>query len=154
MGTKPQAAVVVRISNDGRHDLGAASPLSSTTSSLQGRAGGLAFTPKLVELVFWPGSIRRAEKLSPRIACTAVAAPSVCSRVLVFVGPSASMTRHGRQAPCSRLVTCWFITLVLSEILSSFLFHRSKQLSVIFYCLSRQLFIILCCLSNRSSKNR
>ena len=54
MGTKPPAAVVERISKDGGHNLGAASPLSTTTSSLQGRAGGSAFTPKLVELVFGP----------------------------------------------------------------------------------------------------
>ena len=30
---------------------------------------------KLIDLVFGPGSTRRAEKLSPRIACTAVAGP-------------------------------------------------------------------------------
>ena len=37
VGSKPPAAVVVRISKHGRHDLGAASPLSTTTSSLQER---------------------------------------------------------------------------------------------------------------------
>ena len=104
MGTKPPAAVGERISKDGRHDLGATSPLSTTTSSLQGRAGGSAFTPKLVELVFGPGLIRRAEKPSPRIACTAVAAPYVRSRVLVSAGPSASMARPGCRTPYSRRV--------------------------------------------------
>ena len=93
VGTKPPAAVDERISMDGRHNSDAAGPLSTTTSSLQGRAGGSAFTPKLVELVVGPGSTRRAEKQSPHIACTAVAAPSVRSRVFVVsAGPSASMT--------------------------------------------------------------
>ena len=89
VGTKPPAAVDERISMDGRHDFGAASPLLTKTLSLQGRAGDSAFTPKLVELVFGPGSTRRAVKLSARIAYTAVAASSVRSRVLVFAGPSA-----------------------------------------------------------------
>ena len=65
MGSKPPAAVAVRISKGERHDLGAAAPFSITTSSLQGRVGGSAFTPKLVELVFGPESTRLAEKLSP-----------------------------------------------------------------------------------------
>ena len=102
MGTKPPAAVDERISVDGRHDSDAAAPYSTTLSSLQGRAGGSAFTPKLVELVVGPGSTRCAEKQSPRIACTAVAAPSVRSRVLVLAYPSASMARRGCRAPCSR----------------------------------------------------
>ena len=73
----------MRISKGERHDLGAAAPFSTTTSSLQGRAGGSVFTPKLVEVVFGPASTRRAEKSSPCITCTAVAAPSVRSRVFV-----------------------------------------------------------------------
>ena len=101
MGSKPPAAVVVRISKDGRDDLGAASPLLTTTSSLQGRVGGLSIIPKLVELVIGPGSTRQAEKLSPCIACTAVATPSVRSRIFVFAGPSASMARRGCRASCS-----------------------------------------------------
>ena len=41
VGSKPPAAVVVRIFKGGRHDLGAAAPLSTRTSSLeQGSAGG------------------------------------------------------------------------------------------------------------------
>ena len=95
MGTKPPAAVDERISKDGRHDLGVASPPLTKTSFLQGRARGLGFTPKLVELVCGPGSTRRAEKLFLRIACTAVAAPSVRSRVFVFASPSASVARRG-----------------------------------------------------------
>ena len=54
MGTKPPAAVDERISMDGRHDSDAAVPLSTTLSSLQGRAGSSAFTPILVELVAGP----------------------------------------------------------------------------------------------------
>ena len=102
MATKSPAAVGERISKDGRHDLGAASPLSTTTSSLQGRAGGSAIMPKLVELVIGPGSTRQAEKLSPCIACTAVAVASGRSRVFAFAGASTSMARRGCQAFCSR----------------------------------------------------
>ena len=58
--------------------------------------------PKLVELVIRPGSTRQAEKLSPCIACTAVAVPSGRSRVFVFAGASTSMARRGCQAFCSR----------------------------------------------------
>ena len=42
------AVVGVRIFKGERHDFGAAAPLSTKTSSLQGRAGGSAFTPKVV----------------------------------------------------------------------------------------------------------
>ena len=63
--TKPPTAVGEHISKDGRHDLGDVSPFSTRTSSLQGRAGGSAIMPKLVELIFGPGSTRQAEKLSP-----------------------------------------------------------------------------------------
>ena len=49
VGIKPPAAVVVCTSKGERHDLGAAATFSTTTSSLQGRAGGSTFTPKLVE---------------------------------------------------------------------------------------------------------
>ena len=67
VGSKPLTAVVVRISKGEGHDLGAAAPFSTETSSLQGRAGGSAFTPKLVEVVFEPAWTLFAEKLSPRI---------------------------------------------------------------------------------------
>ena len=52
-GSKPPAADGERISKDGRHDLGAAEPSSTKSSSLQGRAGGSAYMPKLIE-VFGP----------------------------------------------------------------------------------------------------
>ena len=50
VGRKPPTTVVVRISKSGRHDLGAAAPFSTKPSSLQGRAGGSAITPKQVEI--------------------------------------------------------------------------------------------------------
>ena len=103
VGNKPPAADVVRISKGDRHDLGAAAPFSTRTPSLQERAGRSAFTPKLVELVFGPGSTRLAEKLSPCIAYTSLAAPSVRSRVFVSVGLPTSMARRGCRASCSRL---------------------------------------------------
>ena len=49
VGSKPPAAFGVRISKGEIHDFGAAAPFSIKTSFLQGRAGGSAFTPKLVE---------------------------------------------------------------------------------------------------------
>ena len=51
VGSKPLAAVVVRISKGGRHDLGAAAPLSTRAFSLEpGGAGGpVQSSPKLVE---------------------------------------------------------------------------------------------------------
>ena len=49
--SKPPAAVGVRISKGEIRDFGAAAPFSTKTSSLQGIAGGSAFTPKLVELL-------------------------------------------------------------------------------------------------------
>ena len=48
--SKPPAAVSERIFKDGEHDLSAAAPFSTTTSSLQGRVGGPAITPKQVEI--------------------------------------------------------------------------------------------------------
>ena len=63
VGSKPPAAVGVRISKGERHDFGTTAQLSTKTSSLQGRAGGSAFTPKLVELV-GPAGTLFAEQLS------------------------------------------------------------------------------------------
>ena len=137
MGTKPPAAVVVRISKDGRHDLGDASPLSTTTPSLQGRAGGSAFTPKLVE-VFGPGSTRQAEKLSPCIACTAVAAPSVRSRVFVFAIPSSSMARRGYRASCSSLAKCCSKSLIITSSSSNIFSSCSKWLFIFISKLSSE----------------
>ena len=103
-GSKPPAAIGESISKGERHDLGAAAPFSTKTSSLQGRARGSAFTSKLVEVIFGPGSTWLAEKLSPCIACNTVATPSVRSRFFVSASPSASLVRRGCRASCSRLV--------------------------------------------------
>ena len=102
VGSKPPAAVVVRIFKGERHDLGAAAPFLTTMSSLQGRAGVSFFTAKLVEHI-GSGSTRFVVRLSSCIACTALAAPYVRSRVLVSAFPSAYMGRRGCQASCSRL---------------------------------------------------
>ena len=50
MGTKPPGAVGERISKDERHDSCDVAPSSTKTSSLQGRSGGLASTPKVIEV--------------------------------------------------------------------------------------------------------
>ena len=102
MGSKPPVAVGVRILKSERHDFGAAAPLSTKTSSLRGRVGGSAFTPKVVEL-FGPDRTLFAEQLSPCFASTAAAAPSVRSRVFLSAGTSASMARRDCRASCSRL---------------------------------------------------
>ena len=147
VGTKPPATIDERISMDGRHDSDAAGPLSTTTSSLQGRAGGSAFTPKLVELVVGPGSTRRVQKQFLRIACTAVAVPYVRSRVFVVsAGPSASMTRRDCRASCSRRVTCWSIFLISLEI--------SRTPCSIDRPSYRNNSILFSCLSNLSSQSR
>ena len=102
VGSKPPAADVVRIYKSERHDLGAAAPFSTTTSFLQGKAGGSTFTPKLVELIYGSRSNRLVKSLSPRIACTAVAAPSVRSRVFLSPCPSATLARRGCRGSCYR----------------------------------------------------
>ena len=113
MGTKSPAAIGERISKDERHDLRAAARLSTRAfSPEQGGIGGpVQASPELVEHIGWR-STRTAEQLSPRIACTAVAAPSVRSLVFVFAGPSASMPRRGCRASFSRPASRWFVALI------------------------------------------
>ena len=67
VGSKPPAAVGVCISRGERHSFGTAAPLSTKTSSLQRRAGGSAFTPKMVE-IFGPSRAFFAVQLSPCFA--------------------------------------------------------------------------------------
>ena len=69
VGRKPPVAVGKRISKDGRHDLGAAMPLSTRIfSPEQGSAGGpMQSSPKLVERI-GSGSTRSVKQLSPCIA--------------------------------------------------------------------------------------
>ena len=50
-GSKPLVAVSVRIPTGEIHDFGAVAPLSTRASSLKGRARGLPFMLKVVELV-------------------------------------------------------------------------------------------------------
>ena len=63
VGSKPPAAVGVRISKGEKHGFGAAALFSTKASFLQERAGGSTFSPKFVEQV---GSIWAlfAEQLS------------------------------------------------------------------------------------------
>ena len=103
--SKPPAAIGVRISKDERNDFGAAASMSTKTSSLGGRAGGSAFTPKMAEL-FGPSWTLFAVQLSPCFARNVVAAPSVRSRFFMSADTSASMARCGYQACCSRLAKC------------------------------------------------
>ena len=138
MGSKLPAAVVVRISKGGRHDLGAAVWLSTRASSLkQGSAGRpVQLSPKLVEHI-GSGSTRLIKQLSPYIACTAVAAPSVRSRVLVSAWPFASMARRGCRASCSRSAKYYSKRLVISMSLFNFFSCCSKWLISFSCCLSR-----------------
>ena len=66
-GSRPPAAVSVRISAGERQGFGASVTLSTRTSSLRGRARGSAVMPKLVELV-GPASTPFGEQLSPCFA--------------------------------------------------------------------------------------
>ena len=66
-GSKPPAAIGVRISTGERHDFGAAASMSTKRSSLREREGGSAFIPKLVELVK-PTWTLFAKQLSPFFA--------------------------------------------------------------------------------------
>ena len=71
VGSKPPAAVGVRISTGERHGFGASVLLLSRASSLSiGRAGGLAIMPKLVKLV-GPSLTLLAEELFPFFARSA-----------------------------------------------------------------------------------
>ena len=104
VGSKPLAAVRMRIFAGESQGFGAAAPLSTRASSLeQGRAGGpMKSSPKLVRRIGWVSPC--AEELSPLVARSAAAAPSIRLRVLVSVGASASVARHGRHVSCSVVV--------------------------------------------------
>ena len=145
MGSKSPTAVSKRMFKGEKHDLGAAAPFSTTMLSLQGRAGGSTFTPKVTGHI-GPGSTRLAAKLSPCIACTASTSLSVRSRDFVFNGPSASMVRRGYRASCSRPAKRCLITLISSE--SSSILRESTSI------LSKGLFTHFSCFSNLSSRSR
>ena len=96
-GSKPPAAVVVRISTSERHGFGAAAPSSTRASSLeQGRAG--VPVESLLKQVRQIGSASTcAEESSPLITRSAAAAPSVRLQVLVSVRTSSSVVRRGSE---------------------------------------------------------
>ena len=100
-GSKPPAAVSVRISTVERHGFGAVAPLSTRASSLQqGRArDSMESSPKLARHI---GLVSTwAEELSPLITRSAVAS-SERLQVLMSGFTSASMARRGCRASCSR----------------------------------------------------
>ena len=136
-GSKPPAAVGERISKCERHDLGPAVPLSTKASSLEQGNRSDAVTTKA-------GRIHRVginpvgRKPIPCISWTAVAAPSVRSRVLVSACLSFCMPRRGYRASCSKLVKSWSILLNSSLICfkaSSHVFfttlHSSSHVTVL-----------------------
>ena len=94
-GSKPPAAVGVRISKGERHKFGAAAPLSTRALSLEQERveGPVESSPMLVRHIR-PGSTLFTEQLSPRFAGTAAAALRRL-RVLVSDGTSASIARRG-----------------------------------------------------------
>ena len=130
-GSKPPAAVNVRISTGERQDFGAATPLSTTVSSLQRRAGGsVESSPKLVRHIDGPASTLFAEQLYPCFVGSA-AASSVRLRVLVSVGTSAFVIRRGFRASYSRPAKRCLVALTFSMSSSSFLSDLSKSSSII-----------------------
>ena len=115
-GSKPPAAVRVRIFAGERHGFGAAAPLFTRASSfVQGRAGGpVQSSPKLVRHI---GLVSTwGEELSPPMTRSA-ATSSIRLRVLVFVDTSADLS-HFR--PCGGLSV--FVYLLQSIALVYLLF--------------------------------
>ena len=109
VGTKPPAAVDERISKDGRHGSDAAVSHSITTSSLQGRAGDSAFTPKLVEFVFGQGGGRvrgGSTSFSLKIQKTFIHVAHALLRVIPIDYAQTKGLDHGNSStPWSRLST-------------------------------------------------
>ena len=130
VGSKPPAAVSMRISTDERHGFGAAAPLPTMASSLQGRAGGLVeSSPKLARHIGGPASTLFVEQLSPCFACSA-AASSVRLRVLMSGFMSASMARRSCRASCSKRPERCLVFLIFSVCSLKWLFIRFIQLSI------------------------
>ena len=110
-GSKPPAAVSVRISTGERHGFGAAAPLSARASFLQQEIarGSVGSSPKLVRHI-GSGSTW-AEELSPIITQFAVAS-SVHLRILVSGFSSASMARRGCRASCLKPAKRCLVSLI------------------------------------------
>ena len=133
VGSKPPAAVSVRISTGEKHVFGAPAPLSTRVSSLeQGRVvGPMKSSPKLV-ICIWSGLTWFAKELFKLIVRSA-ATSSIRLRVLVSDGTSAFMARRGCRDSCSRPAKRWLFALIFSVISSNFLSIFSKSPSIIRY---------------------
>ena len=93
VGSRPPAAVRVRISTGERHGFSVLAPSPTRTSSQQGRAGGSGESaPKLVSHI-GSGSTLFTEKVSPCFS-RAAAASSVSLRALVSDFMPASVSRR------------------------------------------------------------
>ena len=93
-GSKPPAAVNMRISTGERHGFGTAAPSLTETSSMRGIVGGLVeSSTKLARHIRW-GSTFFAEQLSPCFVRPA-AACFVRLQILMSVGTSTSVARRG-----------------------------------------------------------
>ena len=137
MGTKPPAAVDGRISMDGRHDSDVTGPRSTTTSSLQGREGGSAFTPKLVELVVGPGFNPACRKVIPthRLYCCCCAL-----RALASLSACLPVCLHGKTwPPSSMLQACHMLVHHIRNLIHLFLEVAHHQLYPSMYILHRGL---------------
>ena len=108
MGTKLPVAVDERIFMDGRHDSNAAAPLSTTLSSLQGRAGGPAFTAETGRVGSWAGFNPACRKaiLTHCLYCCCGALHALASLRSVC-GP---VCLHGKTwLPSSMLQACYML---------------------------------------------
>ena len=100
-GSKPSEDVGLRLSTGERHCFGTSAPLPTKASPMDvSGAGGSAFMPKLVKLD--GPSLTLAGELSPSFTRSAVEAPSVRLRVLVYGFTPASLARRGCRASCVR----------------------------------------------------
>ena len=105
-GGEPLAAVGVSISAGERHGFGASAPLSTRASSMDlflfFRNRRFSYHPEAGQIRRVVIDPRRGAILSPFITRSAAEAPSVRLRVFVSGFTSASVSRHGCRASCSR----------------------------------------------------
>ena len=129
-GSKPPAAVGVRISTGEIHGFGASAPLSTRASPTDSSgAGGSAIMLKLAKLVGSPSTL--AEELSPFMTRSAAEAPYVCLQIFLSGSMSASVAKRGGRASCSRPAKRRFVffSFVSSSLRPKWLVHFSKHLS-------------------------
>ena len=104
METQPPAAVDERISKDGIHDSGDVAPSSTKTSSVQGRSGGWAIMPKLIE-VFGPSPTFYSVV---RIAAHRLYCCSGAFQALLSLGICVPVCLHGKTwLPSAMLQACY-----------------------------------------------